>query len=153
MPKAFNMEETMAKLLVVYASRTGQTHKIAELIAEGARIAGAEASVVDVKQISSPDALEGYDAYAFGSATYHGKMMNSMEQMLFIAEKAGLEGKRAGAFGAFGWSGEASERIYETMVNVFGMQGVGGPLRLKGPMLEGAIPMAHSYGKRLVEGL
>jgi multimeric flavodoxin WrbA len=65
--------------------------------------------------------LDGYDAYVFGSATYHGEMMQSMKTMLFLAEKANLEGKVGGSFGAFGWSGEAPGRIYETMKNIFKM--------------------------------
>jgi len=36
----------MAKALIVHATRSGQTEKIAELIAEGIRFTGAEAKVL-----------------------------------------------------------------------------------------------------------
>ncbi len=137
----------MSKVLVVYASRSGQTRRIAELIAEGIRIAGHEAELADASQIKDPSQLEGFDAYVFGSATYHGEMMPSMKQLLFMAEKAGLQGKVGGSFGAFGWSGEAPERIYQTMKNVFEMEMVGDSLRLKSAALEGGVQMAQSYGR------
>jgi flavodoxin len=41
----------MGKALVVYASRSGETKRIADLIAEGIRIQGSEASVVNVTKV------------------------------------------------------------------------------------------------------
>jgi len=146
----------MAKALVVYASRTGATQKIADLIAEGIRISGSEATVANVTGVKKAEDLQGYDAYVFGSATYHGEMMQGMKTILFLAEKTGLEGKVGGSFGAFGWSGEAPGRIFDTMKNVFKMQMAGGPLRLKSASLGGGIQMAQDYGrdihKKTVEG-
>ncbi|MBW2180512.1 MAG: FprA family A-type flavoprotein, partial [Deltaproteobacteria bacterium] len=97
----------MSKVLIVYSTRAGETRKIADLIAEGIRFSGMEASVIDVKEVKTEKDLQGYDALVLGSATYHGGMMKTMETLLFLAEKAGLENKVGGAFGAFGWSGEA----------------------------------------------
>lgn len=139
----------MARTLIVYASRTGQTHRIAELIAEGLRFIGKEVDLKDATAVKKPEDLEGYDAYAFGSATYHGEMMQPMKQVLFLAEKAGLQGKCGGAFGAYGWSGEAPERIHQTMEHVLKMNMTGDCLRLKSSSLEGGIPMAQAYGKEL----
>lgn len=139
----------MGKALVVYATRTGETKEIAELIAEGIRMGGHEAKVVNVSAIQSEKDLQGYDAYVFGSATYHGEMMQAMKTMLFMAEKAGLEGKVGGSFGAFGWSGEATDRIYDTMKNIFKMDMVRAPLRLKSASLGGGIKMAQDYGKEI----
>ena len=137
----------MAKALLVYATRTDDTKDIANLIAEGIRFTGGEASVVNVTDIKKEEDLKGYDAYLFGSATYHGDMMQGMKTMLFLAEKAGLEGKPGGAFGAFGWSGEAPDRIYDTMKNIFKMNMVSAPLRLKSASLGGGTQMAQEYGK------
>ena len=141
----------MGKVLVVYASRAGETEKIANLIAEGVRFAGKEASVKSVKEINNERDLQGYDALVFGSATYHGDMMQGMKTMLFLAEKAGLENKVGGGFGAFGWSGEAPDRIFDTMANIFQMDMVTGPLRLKSSSLGGGIQMAQDYGKQIAE--
>lgn len=139
----------MAKALVVYTTRTGETKNIGELIAEGIRFAGAEATVTNVTSIKEEADLEGYDAYVFGSATYHGQMMQGMKTMLFLAEKVNLEGKVGGSFGAFGWSGEAPGRIYDTMANIFKMDMVGGPLKLKSASLGGGIQMCQDYGKEI----
>jgi flavorubredoxin len=139
----------MGKAIVVYSTRTGETKTIADLIAEGVRIQGSDANVVNVSAIKKETDLQGFDAYVFGSATYHGEMMQSMKTMLFLAEKAGLEGKVGGAFGAFGWSGEAPDRIYDTMKNIFKMNMANGPLRLKSASLGGGVQMAQDYGKQI----
>jgi len=143
----------MPRVLIVYASRTNETEKIAQLIGEGIRISGMEATVADVKEIKKESDLQGYDGLVFGSATYHGDMMDKMKTMLFLAEKAGLEGKVGGAFGAFGWSGEAPGRIYDTMKNIFKMEMVGDALMLKSASLGGGIPMAQDYGKEIAKKL
>jgi flavorubredoxin len=140
---------SMGKALIVYTSRTGETENIALLIGEGIRFTGVEAKVVDANTISKETDLAGYDACVFGSPTYHGEMMQGMKKLLFLAEKADLEGKTGGSFGAFGWSGEAFERIYETMKNVFKMDMVSGPLRLKSSTLEGGRQMAQDYGREV----
>ena len=139
----------MARVLVAYASRTKSTQEIAELVAEGIRFSGNEAVVVDVKEIKSEADFEGYDGYAFGSPTYHGEMLQSMKTMLFLAEKAELEGKVGGAFGAHGWSTEAQDRIYNTMKEIFKMDMTRGPLLLKSASLGGGVQMAHDYGKEI----
>lgn len=139
----------MPKALVIYATRTEQTKQIAEYIAEGIRFTGAEAIVVNVKKIKTVADLAGYDAYVFGSPTYHGEMLEAMKTMLFLAEKAELQGKVGGAFGAYGWSGEALERIYGTMENVFRMNMVRDPLRLKSGLLGGGMQMAQAYGREI----
>ena len=143
----------MGKALVVYTSRSGETKKIAQLIAEGIRIQGSEASVVNVTGVKKVEDLEGYDAYVFGSATYHGEMMQGMKTMLFLAEKTGLEGRVGGSFGAFGWSGEAPGRIFDTMKNIFKMDMVNGPLMLKSALLGGGTEMAQGYGKDVAKKL
>ena len=143
----------MGKALVVYASRSGETERIANLIAEGIRIQGSEASVVKVADVKKVDDLAGFDAYVFGSATYHGEMMQGMKTMLFLAEKTGLDGKVGGSFGAYGWSGEAPGRIFDTMKNVLKMDMVSGPLMLKSALLGGGTEMAQGYGKDIAKKL
>ena len=139
----------MGKVLVVYATRKGSTRNIAELIAEGIRIDGGEAQVKNVTEVKKDEDLAGYDGYVLGSATYHGEMMQGMKTMLFLAEKAGLKGKVCGSFGAFGWSGEAPGRIFDTMEHILEMNMVSGPLRLKSAALGGGTQMAQDYGKEI----
>lgn len=143
----------MGKILIVYSTNSGSTKSIADLIAEGIRIEGNEANVVNVTDIKSEADLQGYDGYALGSATYHGEMTGRMKTMLFLGEKANLEGKPGGSFGAYGWSGEASDRIFDTMKNIFKMDMVGGALRLKSAHLAGGKEMAQDYGKEIAKKL
>jgi flavorubredoxin len=123
------------------------------LIAEGIRISGHQATVVNVREIATEGDLQGFDAYVFGSATYHGDMLQAMKTLLFLAQKAGLEGKVGGAFGAFGWSGEAPDRIYDTLQHICKMDLVSGPLRLKASSLQGGIRMAQEYGRAIAQKL
>ena len=143
----------MPKALIIYATRTGETKHIGELIGEGLRIAGVEVTLKDVKQIKQQDDLNGYDAYAFGSATYHGDMMQAMKTFLFLAENANLENKVGGAFGSFGWSGEANDRIFNTMKHVLKMDMVGDCLRLKSSSMGGGLQMAQEYGRGITKKL
>jgi flavorubredoxin len=141
----------MAKALIVYATRTGETEKIADLIAEGIRFSGHEAEIKKVTDVKKEDDLKGFDAVVLGSPTYHGEMVQGMKTLLFMAEKAELNGKIGGAFGAFGWSGEAPDRIFDTMKNIYQMNMVSAPLRLKSASLGGGMKMAQDYGREIAE--
>jgi flavorubredoxin len=141
----------MAKVLIVYATRTGETQNIAELIAEGIRFGGHQAQAASVKEIKNEADLNGYDGYVFGSATYHGEMLQGMKTFLFLAENADLQGKAGGAFGSYGWSGEANDRIFETMKHILKMDLVGDTLRLKSSSLDGGMQMAQDYGRAIAK--
>lgn len=139
----------MIKALVVYSTRNGETRKIGELIAEGLRFSAVGVTLKDVSEIKQEADLDGFDIYVFGSSTYHGEMMNRMKTFLFLAERADLQDKTGGAFGSFGWSGEAAERIFDTMKNIYHMDMVNSPLMLKGSTVDGGIKAAQDYGKEL----
>lgn len=70
------------------------------------RFEGLDVDLLNVNQVTGETSLNGYDAIVLGSATYHGEMLQAMKTFLFSAEKANLDGKAGGAFGAFGWSGK-----------------------------------------------
>ena len=141
----------MAKVLILCATRTGETTNIGNLIAEGVRFGGHEAVIKDVKEIGRPADLGGHEALVLGSATYHGDMLQGMKALLFMAEKAPLQNVVGGAFGAFGWSGEAPDRIFETMQHIFQMNMVSEPLRLKSGSMGGGIKMAQDYGRLIAQ--
>jgi flavorubredoxin len=124
------------KALVAYSTRANNTQKIGELIAEGIRSSGIEVDTVPVRDIEKAEDLERYDALAFGSATEGEDIMWAMEKMLKLAEEANLQGKVGGAFGAYGWSGEAPGKIYAIMKDTFGMDMVSGVIRLKPEEIE-----------------
>ena len=126
------------KVLVAYFSLTGNTEKMAEYIAEGVRFSGQQAVVKKISDIKSANDLADYDGYIFGSPTYHRDMAEPMKTFLFLAKKADLEGKLAGAFGSYTHSGDAPAIIFDTMQYVYKMEPFElGALNLKEAQLEG----------------
>lgn len=143
----------MPKALILWSSRMGETVKIGDLIAEGLRMAGCEADIRDVAYVESESEVAGYDALVLGSSTYVGEMNQPMKKFLFMAEKSDLGNIVGGAFGAFGWSGEAPKRIFNTMKHIFKMKMVAGPLRLKSASQEEAVKMAQEYGREIAASI
>ena len=140
----------MKEVLVVYLSRTGNTKKMAEFIAEGIRMTGNTVELKKLSQIKSEKDLEGYDGFVFGCPTYHRSITEGMKRFLFMAEKANLVGKIGGAFGSYTHSGESGDMICDTMLHVFKMDVVDlGPLNLKEHILETdeGIHACQDYGK------
>jgi len=89
----------MAKALVIYYSRTGNTRKMAELVAEGINKEGVDAVLKDVKDVGVDELLK-YDAIVIGSPTYYGTMSAEIKKLLDDSVKfhGKLEGKIGAAF-------------------------------------------------------
>ena len=146
----------MKKLLIAYASRTGNTKQMAEYIAEGVRISGNEVDLKKISELKKENDIKGYDGYLFGSPTYHRDMIGSMKTFLFLAEKAELEGFLGGAFGTYTHSGDAPGIILDTMQYVFKMKiNSLGSLRLKDAVIGTSEGMkaCHDYGRSFGEQL
>lgn len=144
----------MEKVLIAYVSRSGNTEKMANYIAEGVRFAGKDATLAKVASIKTENDISGYDGYIFGCPTYHKDMTTGMKNFLFIAEKANLIGKMAGAFGSHTHSGESAPMIFDTMQHVFKMDTIElGPLSLTEVKLETdeGLKACQDYGKALGE--
>ena len=142
----------MKKVLVAYVSRTGNTEKMAEYIAEGIRFTGNTADLKKIPKINDEKDLEGYDGYVFGCPTYHRDITGGMKTFLFIAETVNMVGKMGGAFGSYTHSGESAPMIYDTMQHVFKMDMVDlGPLDLKEHVIDtpDGIHACQDYGKAI----
>ena len=127
----------MKKVLIAYASRTGNTKKMAEYIAEGIRFSGNEAIISKISDLKETKDIAGFDGFVLGCPTYHRDMTGGMKSFLFIAEKANLLGKMGGAFGPYTHSGESASMLFDTMNYVFKMDMVDmGALSLKDSVLE-----------------
>jgi flavodoxin len=111
----------MKKVLIAYASRTGNTEKVANYIAEGIRMSGHEPTLKKIEAIDKPEDMEGFDGYVFGCPTYHRDMTGGMKTFLFKAENVNLLGKIGGAFGSYTHSGDAPKYVFDTMQFVFKM--------------------------------
>jgi flavorubredoxin len=142
----------MKNVLVCYLSRTGNTKKMAEFIAEGVRMTGNTVELKKISEVKSGKDFEGYDGFVFGCPTYHRDITEGMKRFLFMAEEAKLVGKIGGAFGSFTHSGESASMIYDTMLYVFKMDMVDlGALDLKEHLLETdeGIHACQDYGKAI----
>jgi flavodoxin len=127
----------MKKVLIAFVSRTGNTEKMADYIAEGVRMAGQTADLKKIATIKNEKELEGYDGYIFGCPTYHRDITAGMKTFLFLAQKLNMVGKVGGAFGSYTHSGESAQMIYDTLQHVYKMDTVDlGALNLKENVVE-----------------
>ena len=107
----------MAKILIVYYSRTGNTEKMAERVAKGVTKAGAEATVKAVGETKA-DELKDYDGIILGSPTYYGTMAAEIKQLLddSVAFHGQLAGKVGGAFSSSANMGGGNETTVMDML-------------------------------------
>ncbi|MBU2494965.1 MAG: NAD(P)H-dependent oxidoreductase [Candidatus Omnitrophica bacterium] len=89
----------MAKILVVYYSRSGNTRIMAEMVAQGTKNEGAEVDLKEVARVK-PEELLNYDGIIIGSPTYYGTLAWEVKKLLDESVKfhGKLEGKVGGAF-------------------------------------------------------
>ncbi|HUW57761.1 MAG TPA: flavodoxin domain-containing protein [Planctomycetota bacterium] len=103
----------MGSILVVYYSGTGNTRKMAELVAEGAEaVGGHEVRLADVRDLDLAE-LVAADAFAFGSPDYFtymaGEVKTLFDRALSQVEK--LKGKPFVSFVSHGGGGGAIESL------------------------------------------
>ncbi len=115
----------MAKILVIYYSRSGNTRKMAEAVAKGAKDGGGEVTLKDVKECEPKELLE-YDGIIAGSPTYYGIVAGEMKNFFdrSVKHHGKLEGKVGGAFAsamALGGGNETTVMSILQMMLVHGM--------------------------------
>jgi len=111
----------MAKLAVVYWSGTGNTEAMANLIAEGAKEAGAEVFVMQAAAFTKEDAA-GYDALAFGCPAMGVEELEDAEfAPMFERVLPALPGKRVALFGSYGWGDGEWMRTWQGNVQSAGV--------------------------------
>jgi flavorubredoxin len=117
----------MSKILVLYYSQTGNTEKMANAIAEGAKNAGNVEA--ELNYYVEANELAKFDAILVGAPTYHHEMPIDVKKLFEDAAVKGisLKGKVGAAFGSYGWSGEAPKFVLEIMKNKFEMRVIDAP--------------------------
>lgn len=115
----------MAKALVIYYSRTGNTKKMAECIAEGVKNEGAEVVIKDAKGVNAGELLK-YDAIIIGSPTYYGSMAADIKKLLDDSVKfhGKLEGKVGAAFASSANVGGGNETTILDILNAMLIHGM-----------------------------
>ena len=93
----------MAKVLVVYVTTTGNTEKMANAIADGAKGAGADVTLKTVGDASVSE-LASYDVIAFGSPAMGAEVIEEAEMEPFFTDAASaIKGKKVAVFGSYDW--------------------------------------------------
>ena len=87
----------MAKAIVLYYSRSGNTKEMAEIIAKAMNEAGLQAECKSVNDVEARDLLN-YDAIVVGSPTYYGHMAGPIKQL--FDDTVSFHGKLDGKIGA-----------------------------------------------------
>ena len=137
------MESDMKGALIIYYSRSGNTKKMAELIAEGIKKEGVDALVKDIKDLAAEELFD-YEAIVIGSPTYYGTMAAQVKQLLDDSVKfhGRLEGKIGAAFASSGNIAGGNETTILDILNA---------LLIHGMIIQGD-PQGDHYGPVAVAG-
>ncbi len=115
----------MGKVLVLYYSKGGTTKAMAELVAEGAKSAGAGVDVKPVEDVSADDLLA-YDGLVAGSPTYYGQMAAQLKKLFddSVRHHCKLEGKVGGAFASAANIGGGNETTIRGILDAWLIHGM-----------------------------
>lgn len=115
----------MGRVLVLYYSRGGTTKAMAELVAEGAKGAGAGVDLKPVEELSASDLLA-YDGLVAGSPTYYGHMAAELKKLLdeSVRHHGKLEGKVGGAFASAANIGGGNETTIRGILDAWLIHGM-----------------------------
>jgi NADH oxidase (H2O-forming) len=106
-------------VIVFYISSYGNTRRMAEAVRDGAaEIHGLRLSLYDLEGtpvLPFVDLVESADAVLIGSPTINGDAVKPVWDLLSSFAQIDVKGKVGGAFGSFGWSGEAVRMIEDRM--------------------------------------
>ncbi|MEH7437794.1 flavodoxin [Neobacillus drentensis] len=90
----------MQACLMVYASMTGNTEELAELIEEGIRKAGGSVEIKDILEADVTD-LHNYDGILLGAYTWgDGELPDEFLDFYDEMDQINIAGKKAAAFGS-----------------------------------------------------
>lgn len=106
------------RVVIAYVSAYGYTKMLAEQIAAGAAEAGAEVKMFDLvtdDKEAARAAIAEADGFLLGSPTILSDALPPIYEMLIGLNPIIDKGKVAGAFGSFGWSGEAVPNLISRM--------------------------------------
>jgi flavorubredoxin len=142
----------VSKILVVYCSMSGNTEAAADLVAEGARSAGAEV-VVKRGGDAGPDDLLACDAVALGSYdafSYMGGPLKDFCDRAYYPTKGKVTDKPYGAFLTHGGGGRAIGSI-ESLAGSFKFKKVADAVLVKGRPDAEAAEGLKALGAKLAE--
>ena len=140
----------MAKAIIVYISRSGNTEIMAKAIGEGLKEAGVEVISEKITDVNADD-LTNFDAIVLGSPTYIHDLVSSMKSFLFKMEGVDLKGKVGTAFGSYGWSGESVEMMTGPMKHIFEMNVIEPGLRIKRRPDKNGLEQCKEFARKIAD--
>jgi NADH oxidase (H2O-forming) len=115
-------DKPVKKVLITYVSAYGYTKQAAEYISDGIRESGNfDIEIVDIENMPAGELdskLTSADAILAGSPTINQNTLLPVYKLFALINPLRDKGKLAGAFGSYGWSGEASRIILENFRNL-----------------------------------
>lgn len=151
----------MAKGLVIYYSRSGNTQEMAEIIASSMNSAGLDTELKAIGDVSMDD-MTSADAVVIGSPTYYGQMAGEVKKFIddSVKRHGKFDGKVGGAFASSVNIGGGNETttlgiINCLMVHGFVIQGDSqgdhyGPVSISKPN-ERTKKQCQRYGERIAK--
>jgi len=127
----------MAKVLIIYYSRTGNTEKMAHLVEEGVKEENLEVKSKRVEDTNLNDLLSA-DGIIIGSPTYFGSMASPVKELIDKSVKyyGKFKGKVGGTFTSCQRVGGGGETTLQSIINAFLVHGM---------IVQGEIKSGH-YG-------
>ncbi len=115
----------MGKVLVTYYSRSGNTEKMAEKIAQTLKEKGMETVLRKVEDVKTNE-LTSYDGIVIGSPTYYGTMAWQVKKLFdeSVSLHGSLKGKVGGAFSSAANIGGGNETTITDLLNAFLVYGM-----------------------------
>ena len=116
----------MASVLITFYSRSGNTEKMAEAVAAGARqVAGVEVELRPVAEVG-PDDLLKPEGIIMGSPVYYGTMAAELKTLIdeSVKHHGKLVGKVGGAFASSGGPGGGNETTVMDIVKALLIHGM-----------------------------
>ena len=142
-------------VVIAYVSAYGYTRSLAEAIAKGVQEAGVNVKVFDLVTDSAEEAkaaIADADGFLLGSPTLVGDALPPIYEMMMGLNPIIHRGKFAGAFGSYGWSGEAVPNLVARMQQLkLSMPLEGMKIRFKPTQQD--LDNAVSYGKQFAEAV
>lgn len=144
----------MGTILVIYHSHTGNTRKMAELVAEGAAAAGQhDVRLLDVGELKMTD-LSNADAFAFGSPDYFTYMAGEMKTLFdhALGKVDKVKGKPFVSFVSHGGGGSGIESL-DRLGAAIGLKHVCEGVKSLGAPAKGTVQECRRLGEVLAEAV
>ncbi len=154
--------DMLAKVIVIFESKHGNTKLAAETITEGMReVEGIETVLSELKEVD-PNKIADYDVILIGSPNHYGGPTIEVKEFIDKLGKLNLEGKLFAVFDTYlgkGFFEKAVRRMEKRLSEKApGLKQIAPGLSIavqgtKGPIMEGELPKCKSFGKKVATQL